>query len=331
MFSSAFSFVNRPFVRVLMRIGIATLLLLVLRLSGLLDLNKLLRVPVFLFMAPLPFYIFGFFAAIYRWRCLLRAAGIPISTWDITRLTLTGIWVSSVIPGGSIFAGDAARTALFAVENSTGRMIALVSVFLDRVLGMLAIFVIAAAALFLDVSMLRKNLWLQMIGIILVSLIAVFFGIALATLSRTVYNFLTTVRAVKKVPGHQLFLKVLEAFHLFQNHWGGMLKAHFVSYLGHGSMIFAILILAQGIGIQLNSFSEYLFAISVGIISAMIPVSGPAGVGAGNVGFAASFALVSSNYGAELALLWQATFILASQVGLPFFLLGRRRVKLSSA
>ena len=109
-----------------------------------------------------------------------------------------------------------------------------------------------------------------------------------------------------------------------------MIKAHLVSYLGHGSMIFAIFTLAQGIGIQL-SFSEYLFAISIGIISAMIPVSGPVGVGAGNVGFAASFAFVSSNYGAELALLWQATFILASQIGLPFFLIGRRRVRLSSA
>lgn len=330
LLSSILGAMNKRVVLLSIRIGITILLLLVLLLSGWLDFGVFSRVTLRSLMAPLPFYILAFLAGIYRWRCLVRAAKIPISLWDITRLTMTGIWVSSVIPGGSIFAGDAARTVLFAAENSSRRTATLISVLLDRLLGMLAIFIIAATALFLNFSVLMKNPWLQMIGLVLIASITLLLVIALIALSKKAYDFLTSSQVIRRIPGHGLFLKVLDAFYLFQNHRSAIIKAHLVSYLGHGSMIFAILILAHGIGIQLN-FSEYLFAISIGIISAMIPVSGPAGVGAGNVGFAASFALVSSNYGAELALLWQATFILASQIGLPFFLIGRRKVHLSSA
>lgn len=306
------------------RIGLALLLLLALFLLGWLDFDVFSRITLKSLMAPLPFYILAFLAGIYRWRCLVRAAKIPISLWDITRLTMTGIWVSSVIPGGSILAGDVARTALFAVESSSRRTTALISVFLDRLVGMLAIFLIAVAALLLNISMLAENPWLQMIGLVLISLITLFLVIALTALSSKAYDFLTSSQVLRRIPGYKLFLKFLDAFHLFQNSHSAIIKAHLASYFGHGSMIFAILILAKQIGIQLNSPSEYVFAISIGIVSAMIPVSGPAGLGTGNVGFAASFALLGSNDGAALALLWQATLVLACQSGLPFFLMGRR-------
>jgi hypothetical protein len=91
-------------------------------------------------------------------------------------------------------------------------------------------------------------------------------------------------------------------------------------------MIVAIFILAKHINIALNNISEYLFAISLGIIAAALPISGPVGIGAGNLGFAVSFGFVHSHSGADLALVWQATFILASQTGLIFFMLNRRRI-----
>jgi len=242
---------------------------------------------------------------------------------------MTGIWISSVIPGGSIFAGDAARTVLFPVENSSRRTTAIISVLLDRLLGMLAIFVIAAAALFLNVSMMMKNQWLHKIGFALISIITLSLAMILIAVLRRPHDFLASSRLLGRIPGHRMFLKVLNAFHSFRNCKNAMVKAHLASYLGHGSMICAIIILAKHIGIQLNTPSEYVFAISVGIVSAMIPVSGPVGLGAGNVGFAASFTLLGSNDGAALALVWQATLVISCQIGLPFFLIGRRTYTLS--
>lgn len=307
------------------RISVAVILMLLLFFSGRLRLNVFSHVNFMALIATLPFYLLAFVAGIYRWWCLVEAAKLPMSWWDTTRLTMTGIWVSSVIPGGSIFAGDAARTALFAAENSSRRIIALISVFIDRLLGLFAIFIIAAIALLVNFSLLMENTWLQLIGLIFILVIIILLATVIIALSKKPHDIISSLRILKRIPGHKLFLTVLDAFYFFRNHGVVLIKAHLVSYIGHGSMIFAIFILAQGIGIQLHSFSEYLFAISVGIISATIPISGPAGVGAGNVGFALSFALVNSNYGAELALLLQVTLILASQLGLPFFLIGRRR------
>jgi hypothetical protein len=84
--------------------------------------------------------------------------------------------------------------------------------------------------------------------------------------------------------------------------------------------------LAEAIGTDAQyNLLDYLFAISIGLISATIPISGPAGIGTGNVGFAASFALVNLNHGAEIALLWQVSYILVCQIGLFFFLTGKKR------
>jgi len=315
---------NRQAFLLAVRLGATALLLLLLHCTGWLDFEVWSRVTFGLLMAPLPFYIFAFLVGIYRWRCLVRAVNIPISLWDVTRLTMTGIWVSSVLPGGSVFAGDATRAALFPSEKSNRRATVLASVFLDRLLGMLAIFVIAATALFLNVSMMMKDPWLQKIGLIVVSMIVLSVSMILISVLRKPHDFLTSSQLVSRIPGHGLFLKVFAAFDLFRNCRSAMIKAHLASYLGHGSMICAIIILAKHIGIQLDSPSEYVFAIAIGIVSAMIPVSGPVGLGAGNVGFAASFALLGSNDGAALALVWQATFVVSCQIGLPFFLIGRR-------
>lgn len=315
---------KKPPLLLFARVAIAILLLLLLFLFGRLHFDLFERIDYLVLASTIPLYVLGFLVAIYRWLCLIRALGIPISLWDTTRLTMSGMWISSVVPGGSVFAGDVARTAIFAFESPNNRLRVLGSVVMDRLLGLIAILVIAAVALLFNKALLIGNRYLQILGLVIVSLIVAAFGVLALAMSRRLYNRVSSLQILKKMPQHTLLLKILDSFFLFRSHPWVLIRAHLVSYLGHGSMIAAICIIAQSIGIHLQNISEYLFAIAVGIISAMIPISGPAGIGSGNVGFALSFSLVHSKYGAELALLWQVTFMLASQLGLPFFLMGRK-------
>jgi glycosyltransferase 2 family protein len=77
---------------------------------------------------------------ILRWLLLLRAAGIPIATRDAARLFLVSSFVGSFLPAG--VGGDAARAYGLARE-STSASEALASVAVDRVLGVMAIVVMA--------------------------------------------------------------------------------------------------------------------------------------------------------------------------------------------
>ena len=227
-------------------------------------------------------------------------------------------------------AGDAARAAVFTIENPKQAGIALSSVFIDRLLGLLAIFGIAGFALLTNISLLAQHVWLRLIGVLLVIMTLIGLAVIAALASRRRRNAVEWAEMLGKLPFHNLWMKLMNGFRAFRGRPGVLAKGFLISCLGHTSMILAIYILAERIGIQLDGASAYVFAISVGIIAAMIPVSGPAGIGVGNAGFAVTFGLVGSNDGAELAVIWQVTFIVASQIGLLFFLIGRRREALSA-
>jgi uncharacterized protein (TIRG00374 family) len=318
--------IKRNNIFLIIRVFVAVVLLLLLYYSGRLDFSVFARINPTLLLLTFPFYLIAFLVGIHRWRMLLHGIKIPISLWDTTRLAMTGIWVSSVLPGGALFAGDVTRATFIASKNySNQRAIAIMSVLMDRLLGMFAIFVIAAVALLMSTQLLMKSVWLQLIAVILISLIITFLVVIALAFSQRTHNWIISLRFIKKIPGYNLFMKVFEAFYAFRKHPKILLRCHLISYIGHGAMILAIYILSIGLGIRLDSVSEYFFAIPVGLISSMLPISGPAGIGVGNVGFDVTFRLVNSNYGAELAILWQATFIIASQLGLVFFLIGRKK------
>lgn len=219
--------------------------------------------------------------------------------------------------------GDAARAGFFAAENSDRRKDAFVSIIVDRILGMLAIFIIAFLSLSANFSLVSGNGWLQVILAIITGVLVCSFIFIFMSLSERVENSLKTSRIVTTVPGHTIFLKFFKIFAVFRNQKKALLKGHLVSYVGHGSMIVGIYTLSQIISSNADNVFEVLFAISVGIISSMVPIAGPVGTGTGNVGFDLSFQLINANYGAELAVMWQITFLLASQLGLIFFILGK--------
>lgn len=309
---------------ILVRFSVAALLLFILHYSGHLDFGVFAQISPTVLLVTLPFYLIAFLVAIYRWWLLVRGMEISGSLWNVTRLTMTGLWVSSVFPGGSVFAGDAARATLLGRENPGTYTVSAVSVLMDRVLGMFAILMIAIVALLVNPSLVMKSLWLQLLTMTLVLTMIVPLSIVILAFSQRTYNWVLCSRLIKQIPGRSLLLKIMESFYLFRKCPKVLVKGHLISYIGHGSMICAIYILSTAVGITLDSIPEYLFAISVGIISSMFPISGPVGIGVGNVGFAVAFHLVNSDHGAELAILWQVTFILASQLGLLFFLVGRK-------
>jgi glycosyltransferase 2 family protein len=82
----------------------------------------------------------------YRWYLLVWAQDFPFTVKDAMRLSFIGFASNFVGPGAA--GGDIVKAALIATEQRSRKVIAAATVLLDRVLGLLALFMVGAIAMF---------------------------------------------------------------------------------------------------------------------------------------------------------------------------------------
>ncbi len=75
-----------------------------------------------------------------RWWLLLRARGLPCSLWNAFRLSMVGCFFNYCMPGTT--GGDLVK-AYYAAKGSDRKADAVISVVVDRVIGLLGLFVVA--------------------------------------------------------------------------------------------------------------------------------------------------------------------------------------------
>jgi hypothetical protein len=80
-----------------------------------------------------------------RWGLLLRTQGLPVGLREATALTFLGNFFNQVLPGGLV-GGDVLK-ALYAARGRERAPLAVVSVFVDRVLGLFGTVILACIAL----------------------------------------------------------------------------------------------------------------------------------------------------------------------------------------
>lgn len=107
----------------------------------------------------------------YRWYLLVWAQDFPFTVRDAMRLGYIGYLLGYVAPGAA--GGDIFKAGIVASEQSSRRTVAAATVLLDRILGVLALFMVGAFAMFFqdrrllqdpNVRMCVGLLWLGTIG-----------------------------------------------------------------------------------------------------------------------------------------------------------------------
>lgn len=96
-----------------------------------------------LFVAALGVYLVALLATFVRWYWLVRALGLPFRLRDAMRLGFIGNVFNLVIPGS--VGGDVIKAAFLAKEQER-RTQAIASMVIDRLLGLLGLFILASLA-----------------------------------------------------------------------------------------------------------------------------------------------------------------------------------------
>jgi len=86
----------------------------------------------------------GILGTSLRWWRLLRASGCPMRLWPTVRLTYIGFFFNIVVPG--LTGGDLVKAVMVARSHPERRAAAAMSVLVDRLLGVLVLVALGAAA-----------------------------------------------------------------------------------------------------------------------------------------------------------------------------------------
>lgn len=116
----------------------------------------LLGLNLWVFAAALGIYVISQLIFVLRWCVLLQVQSIEIKFWPTIKLHFLGLFYNNCLP--SCVGGDLIR-AWCVAKHTEKKMQAALSVFVDRVVGLLGLFIMAFVGYWFIPSEYRKNLF----------------------------------------------------------------------------------------------------------------------------------------------------------------------------
>jgi glycosyltransferase 2 family protein len=208
----------------------------------------------------------GIILTVFRWRLLLRAQGAPLPALRLLQSYLVAMFFNNFLP--STVGGDASR-AYDCYRMTGGNTRAMSSVIVDRLLGLLALVVVALGSLHFARAVSDQvpvlALWLSLAVMVLGSAIgAIFFGLpSRGTASAMALLPQQLSRAIALLAG---------AFELYRGQWRMLVVASALSLLLQFNVIVHFILIAQALGLEVPARDFCLIVPLVSFVI-MLPIS----------------------------------------------------------
>lgn len=315
------------------KFAVVALIFILLYRSGRIDLNTLglaLEKPWIVF-AAYALGVIGISLTVARWQILLKAVDISVGFSPAFVLTLIGAFFSVALPGA--IGGDIIK-AYYLARGQSEKAALVTTIIFDRFLGLYTVTLVAAVAGasaggYILLSGEIPAWWgpsSKGLIIFITSVFLIFTAGAAIFTSRRVGESRLFMKIIVKLPFHDKILKIYKISTSYKSKPGFVARATalslFSQFAGYGS----IWMLASAVEIKELTLANYLFAIPVCILINAIPLS-PSGLGVGELGFGAVFAMFGSAKGVELAVLYHAVSISFSLVlgGAAYLIYSRKQ------
>ncbi len=255
----------------------------------------------------------------WRWRELLGAVDVALGLGEAVRLNLVGAFFNMAVPGST--GGDVVK-AWYAARATRRGVRAVLSVFADRIVGLLGLALFAAGAL----VVLAGSPGLEAARTItLVALVMLGAG-SWVVLSPRLRRWLGLGRLASRLPFHTVLSEVAAALRLYRERPRALLLALLVSMGNHALASVAVYLLAGGLGIQGLTFGRALALVPVANLFGAIPLL-PGGWGVGEAAFAYLFSRVGipPTEAVTLSVVYRLGMLVTSLPGGALWLLWRGR------
>lgn len=217
--------------------------------------------------------------AAWRWIILLRARGFYIPLSYGFSLYLVGIFFNHAIPGS--VGGDLVRGYYLVMDHPDRRLDSILSIAIDRVLGLYSFFILTLLAVAWDFDFVMSHeqiRWIAVLCFVIFMALTVVFTVGF---SERLSHLFGVSFLRRRIPP---FDKLMEAFHRFGKDRKIIFLSVMVSLL---AQIFAMLfffLLAKISGEADVTWNAVMFAVPMGFVITAVPIA-PAGVGVGQLAF----------------------------------------------
>lgn len=254
-------------------------------------LQRLASAPGALFQALL-LYVLGAMLSFQRWQVLLKAAGVEARFWRVQKLGFLGLFFSNIIPG--MTGGDLVKAIMVARDHPEQKPAAVLSVIVDRAIGLLGLAVVASAALLFQHGRFPETE--LKLNLILGAIVA---G-ACVVMSRRLRRAIRLDRLLSALPFAEVLKKLDRAALLYRNAGWQVAYSVVVSFAVHGMILWSISRLGGAVGIRIGLLDYFALA-PLALIAQSLPLT-PGGVGVGEYAFIHFFAPAGVARAAALAL-----------------------------
>lgn len=250
--------------------------------------NEVVQAQSPLLLLALFFYGVILCLTIYRWNLLLRVQGVRLQAWDLIRLTMIGVFFNLAIPGA--VGGDLLKMALVANQAKDKKAEAVLTIILDRALGLLGLFIVASIMVLIYLPFLlglEQEYRLIQIAAFTVGLgsLGGVFVITLVELRQTITQYPLIARIInygaRKLPSSVVstLARLVNALELYRRNRGTIVCGIALSVLVHSCLAIDLFIIGASVGEDILGLGNYFVAAQVATAVAAIPVT-PAGIGA---------------------------------------------------
>ncbi len=225
-----------------------------------------------------------------RWHWLVRALGFDFRLIEAFRLGLMGTAVGYT--GAGMIFGDSFKAISIASGQPSRRIVAAATVFLDRVLGMLALLWVGSLGAWLFRESYSSELHTTVRAIFWLSSSLGTIGLVLLLFPAITHSRWISWAMHLPVVG-PVFHQLLDGLTLYQKRPAVLLGATLMAVVGHCLMIGALYCCALGLGGWAPSLASHLYLTPAAEIIGLIPT--PSGIGPQELAITEGYAAVAGS------------------------------------
>lgn len=307
---------NKNYIVNLLKISTAVALVYWLIDTGKLDFNALSilwKTPSLLCITCSFWLIGAVFLCALRWQSLVQGMQYSLSLAQAIRLNLIGIFFNTVMPG--VVGGDLVK-AIYVCKGQkrSDKMSVFLTILLDRIIGLVALFFISLVAILLNWNSIFGNPILRpFVFVVLILFVSIIFFALLLLLENSYKQVKILTSIIATLCKVKIFKNIYSVFRRYKDNPVFLLKAMLFGVIHQSLYVLLFMSVTMAYTKTNIEWSLLLTVLPIGIVTTAIPLA-PGGIGVGHVAFDKLFSLIGISNGANIF-----NIVVLSQMALNLF------------